>query len=315
MMKFLNDNISLLVLVFACILAFDVQASGLEEDVISSSSSMSNSNGDWRYFEYGGRMRSYYIKVPDRLTKENGKYAAVNQGSPLVIVLHGGGGSALQIASQTKFTAKAYKEGFIVAYPNGTGVMPNRLLTWNVKHCCGYSMKRRVDDVGFISEVIDRIIQEQPVNPRRVYVMGMSNGGMLAYQVGSELSDKVTAIAPIMAGAFGDEMKPKNKVAIITMNGAKDKIFPFKGGQSDGRFKKAWDGSALKPYGFMGRIWAKNNKCTSFPRTALIDNSIKTEYVCPYGFNVKQYLFNDLKHDYPDDATDIIWGFFKKHIR
>src|SRR5262245_31947104 len=68
---------------------------------------------------------------------------------PLVLVLHGGGGNADNAENMTGFTAKARDEGFVVVYPDGTGPLADKLLTWNARHCCAYAMKNDVDDVGF----------------------------------------------------------------------------------------------------------------------------------------------------------------------
>src|SRR5258708_5691890 len=83
---------------------------------------------------------------------------------PLVIALHGGVGNAAHFAATTGFDQKADQEGFIVVYPQGTGLLP----TWDAVHCCGEAFKTRVDDVGFISALIDVLVSSQHVDPKRV---------------------------------------------------------------------------------------------------------------------------------------------------
>ena len=87
----------------------------------------------------------------------------------------------------TGFTPKASAEGFIVVYPDGTSRRAP-LLTWNAGHCCGYAMEQRVDDVAFISALIEDLAARFPIDRKRIYVTGMSNGAMMAHRLGSELS-------------------------------------------------------------------------------------------------------------------------------
>ena len=84
----------------------------------------------------------------------------------------------------TGFTAKGQREGFIVVYPQGTGRRESLLLTWNAGHCCGYAMEQRVDDVGFIRVLLDTLLAQLPDRSARIYVTGMSNGGMMAHRLG-----------------------------------------------------------------------------------------------------------------------------------
>src|SRR5688572_9343275 len=81
----------------------------------------------------GGITRSYVVRTPVNQATETRRV-------PLVLVLHGGGGNAAYAERMTGFTGKARKEGFIVVYPEGTGLLQSMLLTWNAGHCCGYAM-------------------------------------------------------------------------------------------------------------------------------------------------------------------------------
>ncbi|MCB1155654.1 polyhydroxybutyrate depolymerase, partial [bacterium] len=98
--------------------------------------------------EVGGVARSYIVHQPPGTT--------LQRPAPLVIVLHGGGGRARQVARATRFSELADREGFIVAYPNGTGRGP-LLLTWNARYCCGHALRENADDVAFIAALIDRV--------------------------------------------------------------------------------------------------------------------------------------------------------------
>ena len=107
---------------------------------------------------YRGIDRSYVVRLP-------GVPSSPDRRVPLVLVLHGGGGDAANAEAMTGFTDKARQEGFIVVYPEGTGRFERKLLTWNAGHCCGHAMQHQVDDVGFIRALIDRLLEDYPVDP------------------------------------------------------------------------------------------------------------------------------------------------------
>jgi len=150
-------------------------------------------HGERQTLVHGGIERHYVVRVPPDAIQTT---AAV----PLVLVLHGGGGNAEVTERMTGFSHKAAREGFIVVYPEGTGGFTRKLLTWNAGHCCGYAMEQKIDDVGFISVLLHKLIQEYPVDSARIYVTGMSNGGMMTHRLGIELSDRFAAIAHLRHG-------------------------------------------------------------------------------------------------------------------
>ena len=73
----------------------------------------------------------------------------------MVFAFHGGGGEAEGFKRYAGLDAVADREGLLVVYPNGTGILLRRLLTWNAGDCCGYAMNQRVDDVGFAIAALD----------------------------------------------------------------------------------------------------------------------------------------------------------------
>lgn len=274
---------------------------------------------DYQSLEHGGITRSYVVRVPRDLKR--------NTRMPLVLVLHGGGGNAKVAESMTGFTAKAAKEKFIVAYPEGTGRFNDKLLTWNARHCCGHAMRQQVDDAGFIRALIERLIKDHPVDPHRIYVTGMSNGGMMTHRLGIELSDKLAAIAPVVATLFGDEPQPAQPVSALMINGMLDQSVPYKGGPTGGRFPRAWDGTPAKPAMAQGSFWATANRCMNDPPVKSERGPlIQWQYRCPEGKSVELYLLKDTGHAWPGgqkgsqlgdppgmslNATDVIWDFFK----
>ncbi len=92
--------------------------------------------------------------------------------------MHGGGEAATQFESSCLLTAKANAAGFIVVYPDG--VQSNGLLgawTCNAGICCDYAVEQNIDDVHFIEVLLDSLLSNFKVNPKKVYATGHSNGG------------------------------------------------------------------------------------------------------------------------------------------
>jgi polyhydroxybutyrate depolymerase len=271
---------------------------------------------------HDGIERSYVVFVPQSVTQRGGL-------APLVMVLHGGGGNADNAERMTGFSDEAEKEGFIVVYPEGTGRF-GKMLTWNAGHCCGYAMKNRVDDVGFISAMIDKLIRDYPVDTRRIYATGMSNGGMMTHRLGIELSNRMAAIAPVVATLFGAEAKPKHPVSALMINGMLDKHVPYQGGPPGGRFSDAWDGTPTKPAQEQAAFWARADGCMNPPEQKDDSAYVLTQYRCPDGRDVEMYLIKDNGHAWPGgqqgsrmgdkpstavNGTDVIWAFFKAHAK
>jgi polyhydroxybutyrate depolymerase len=272
---------------------------------------------------YEGIERSYLIRLPSGLAQGRGLV-------PLVVVLHGGGGNADNAERMTGFTEKAEKEGFIVVYPEGTGRFKGKLLTWNAGHCCGYAMKNRVQDVGFINALLDKLMKDYPVDPKRIYATGMSNGGMMTHRLGIELSNRFAAIAPVVATLFGDEAKPQYPVSALMINGMLDKHVPNQGGPPGGRFPNAWDGTPAKPALEQAAFWANADGCANTAEQEDRGAFILSQYPCPAGRVVAIYLVKDNGHAWPGgqqgsrrgdtpssalNATDVIWAFFKAHAK
>jgi polyhydroxybutyrate depolymerase len=271
---------------------------------------------------HGGIERTYVVRAPETGTSGGDL-------RPLVMVLHGGGGNATNAEAMTGFTEKARKEGFIVVYPEGTS-RGLGLLTWNAGHCCGYAMQKGVDDVGFISALIDRLVKDHHVDPRRVYVTGLSNGGMMTHRLGIELSERIAAIAPVIAALFGDEKRPRSPVAAFMINGMLDKSVPPEGGAPGGRFTEAWDGTPTRPALEQAAFWAKANGCSATADKTETGPGVVWRHRCDGKPPVALYLVKNNGHAWPGgkpgtargdtpttalDATGLIWEFFKAHTR
>ena len=273
-----------------------------------------------RVLRHGGRERTYVVRVPSGISRDI-------EPIPLVIVLHGGGGNAGNAEAMTGFTAKGTAERFIVAYPEGTS-RRRPLFTWNAGHCCGYAMEQQVDDVGFISALIDELSATHRVDRKRVYVTGMSNGAMMAHRLGIELSDRIAAIAPVVGTVFGDEPRPRSRVSALMINGMLDDFVPYLGGPPGGRFREAWDGTPTRPAVDQARFWAQANGCRSTRQPEDRGTYLLGRHDCDPPIGVEMYSVKDNGHAWPGgrsgsrrgdtpstslNGTDIIWAFFQRH--
>ena len=166
-----------------------------------------------------GRTRSYLLYIPDGLS--SGPY-------PLVLAFHGGGGQGKDQMRDSQMDVTADADGFLVAYPDGIGG------TWNAGTCCGIATTLHIDDVGFVSQLIDQLVADNGVDPARVYSTGLSNGAILSHRLACELTDKIAAIAPVSGGlnVGGDfeSCNPSHPVPILEFHGTSDDNYPYLGG-------------------------------------------------------------------------------------
>ncbi len=171
---------------------------------------------------YDGMKRTALVRVPPQ--------AADGLPIPVVLNFHGGGGNAMGQQRYAHMDAIADREGFIVVYPNGTGVMQDSLLTWNAGTCCGTSVRREIDDVGYVRALLDEVARRLPVDSERVYATGLSNGAMMSYRLAAELSDRIAAIAPVAGASAMSGFHAKRRVPILHVHSIDDARALYRGG-------------------------------------------------------------------------------------
>ena len=174
--------------------------------------------------QVGGLERTYLTYVPRGLRKE----------APLVVVMHGSGedSARMRIATGYGFERLADERGFAVVYPNGYEGY------WNACNVVGdYSAnKLNVDDVGFLTAMVGKLIAEIGVDPGRVYATGISRGGHMAFRLALEAPSRFRAVAAVAANVPVPEnfkCKPagQGSSSVMIMNGTKDPLNPFDGGE------------------------------------------------------------------------------------
>ena len=175
--------------------------------------------------------KTYSLKIDDLERTYNvhlPKGYGVGNKYPLVIVLHGLSDNPTLVELNSGMSKKADREKFIALYPKGTGKSPS----WNAQFCCGEARKNKVDDVKFIDSLIKTAILDFAVDKNRIFVVGFSNGGMMAYRLAAELSNiKGVGIIAGTAGSKSDmPSAPNRDVATIVFHGENDKSVPLRGG-------------------------------------------------------------------------------------
>ena len=276
--------------------------------------------------DVNGEQRAYLLHVP----------AALQGDAPaaLVIVLHGGGGSAQSVMEQTGFAAEADRRGFIVAFPDGSDrarPLLNALgrpgfLTWNAGACCGYAVQRGKDDVGFIRAMVADIARHHAIDPKRIFASGHSNGGMMAYRLACEASDLVAAVGVVSGVIVVAPCEPRFPVALIDIHGSADENVPLDGGVGAKSFSKF-------PYPPVQRSidrWVAFDDCGKDPvvSTPAADVTLRAYPHCTGNTAVDYYVIDGGGHAWPGgkqmlkildkpstalDATPLIWRFFVAH--
>ncbi|MFY0643880.1 MAG: prolyl oligopeptidase family serine peptidase [Bacteroidia bacterium] len=200
--------------------------------------------------EWGDRERSFYLYVPKRIKKS----------PPVLFCLHGGGGNGPNTASLTngKFNEIAEREGFIVVYPEGIekqwndGRKGDQVTSW----------KENIDDVGFLSEVVDWLDSAYSIDRNEVFTSGMSNGGFMSNRLICDRSDLFKGAAVITASMSLDYLpkcNPSNSVSLIVINGTDDPLVPYNGGSIKVLGKER--GNVMSTSDYMD-FWKSKNQCS-----------------------------------------------------
>lgn len=158
------------------------------------------------------------------------------EGVPMVLVLHGFGGSGTAMSSYTGIESALTEAGIdaVVVYPEGTGADTGSPQSWNAGGCCPFAMFEPVDDVTFFSRLINTVETDYSTDPNRVWVVGHSNGGMMGYRLACELAEKISAIGVAAGALMIDSCTPTRAVSALHLHGELDTVVPLNGGNALG---------------------------------------------------------------------------------
>ena len=152
---------------------------------------------------------------------------------PLVVLLHGYTSSGAEQDAYMKFVELVDSHRFLLVHPDGTresGGDNNRF--WNASKACCDLMASGVDDSAYVRSVIDVVKADYNVDPKRVYVIGHSNGGFMSYRAAYDHSETIAAIASL-AGAASTERQPapRSPVHVLQIHGTDDRAIAYDGGE------------------------------------------------------------------------------------
>lgn len=263
-------------------------------------------------FMHGGVQRTYILHLPTGFS--------ASETLPLVLNLHGLTQTGQAQSDMSKLNAIADRERFIVVHADGLN------LSWNAISGTYYG---GVDDVGFLSALIDTINRDYHINLNRVYSTGMSNGGFMSYRLACELSHRIAAIASV-TGTMTDSMthycNPSRPVPVLHFHGTTDPVVSYTGGGGMTPVMDALD------------YWVNHNNCpasfstTPMPNTVTTDNCTVSKLYWGMGDQQSEVIHYKViggGHTWPgsgnnffglvgnlnDDvnASEIIWEFFNRH--
>ncbi len=176
------------------------------------------SNTNARSIAHDGMEREYILFIPDSY---DGSSAV-----PIMFNFHGYGGSASEYMEYADMRGTAESETFILVYPQGSCLdgSPH----WNA--CpTGGDNKSEADDFGFVEAIITEITSEYNVDMERIYAVGYSNGGMMAYGLANYKSDLIAAVGSVsgtMLDCVGSTLHP---MPVIHLHGTSDGVIPYDG--------------------------------------------------------------------------------------
>ena len=260
--------------------------------------------------------RSYLLHVPD---------ATRDRPAPLLLELHGRGIGPARFDRMTGFVALANEQGFVVAMPSAIDEI------WND----GRDPRRSTDDVAFLLAVIDDIRARTPIDDRRIYAVGMSNGATMIGRLACEKAERLAGVAQVAgtaACAIAASCRPARAVPIVQIHGTADRYAPESGGTRQGLRAALLIRCAGGPsvgVDEWARFWIEANHATSGPDIRYLppDTTLRTWHGATTSSDVAFYRIEDGGDTWPGsrlplprivfgrtsrtiDATRTIWEFW-----
>jgi polyhydroxybutyrate depolymerase len=282
-----------------------------------------NQPGDYTAtFVHDGLTRMYRVHVPPA-------YKSATS-TPLLVALHGGGGNMDYQASDKYYglVSKSDKEGFIVVFPNGFSKLKSgKFATWNAGACCGGARDAKVDDAGFIKQVINKLAEQLNIDRSRIFATGMSNGGLMSYRLACEMPDTFKAIASVAGTDNTTTCQPKSPISILHIHARDDDHVLFTGGAGPQAFKDTSKVTNFTSVPDTISKWVKFNHCNSNPKRVMDKPDAYCEVYsqCQGNVEVQLCVTTTGGHSWPGgikprgnqsgstaiSADDVMWDFFK----
>jgi polyhydroxybutyrate depolymerase len=251
---------------------------------------------------------------------------------PLVFFFHGAGGNSEQASHTYGWVEKARAKNFIVVFSEGLGIDPDAppgfATNPNVWRDERFGAQGRVNDVHFFEILLHDLQTCLPVDPRRIYVTGFSNGAAMTFTLGARFSDRIAAIAPVGSQSFARTERLARPLPVYYLVGTADPLIPFHGGA----VTLPWGTTAMfPPIQESVDAWVKLDGCPVLPAIHN-EGPVRTFSYGP-GRDDVEILFTTIEgngHHWPGSveplpasisgpaldpfsATDRIWDFFEHH--
>lgn len=272
---------------------------------------------------HDGLKRTYQVHVPPAYQRTTP--------APLIFAFHGGGGSSETMADDKLYNlkSKSDKEGFIIVFPNGSSKLKSgKFATWNAGRCCSYARDENIDDVGFVKAMISDLDQKLNIDKNRIYALGLSNGGMLAYRLACEMPDVFKAIASVAGTENYDHCDPAKPVSILHIHAKDDGHVLFEGGAGEEAFRDLSKVTDFTSVPETVSRWAKRDHCNNPAQRVFDKNGAYCDLYtgCMDNSSVQLCVTEGGGHSWPGgnkprpksdqpsnaiNATDVIWEFFK----
>ncbi len=192
--------------------------------------------------------------------------AAADGPAPLLVVLHGSGGSGAEMAAVSGFDTLADRTGCVVAFPDGVA------RTWADGRGTTPSERAGVDDVGFVRRLVGHLKADTAVNPSQVYAAGYSNGGMMVQRLALEAPDLLAAGASVGAGLperLAARRPARPVPPLLLIHGTEDPVSPGSVARSTARTAAGCSRRPRRRGGGPGRTGPIRHRCPWSYRTGM----------------------------------------------
>ena len=243
----------------------------------------------------GMEQRSYFLHIPTLYQQ--------GQPVPLLLAFHSRTTNGAVILEDSQFVAWAAAMNFIVVSINGSSFA--NITSWNAGDCCFPATDANENDVLLTSAIIEALRSNYSIDSSRIWAVGHSNGGMMAYRLACDLSDKITAIAVVAGSLVDTSCTPPKQVSLLHIHGDLDPTVPVQGG---GKF-----GTPNIYYSVLD--YAKANSCGDAASTNFTAEEQQFMWNCPSGTQVQLVNYVNQSHTWIDGFSKDILRFLFAHPR
>jgi polyhydroxybutyrate depolymerase len=241
------------------------------------------------------QQRSYFLHIPASYQPD--------QAVPLLLAFHSRTTDGGEILRTSQFVAWAAAMNFIVVSVNASNSAG--ISSWNAGECCAPATDTNENDVLLTSAIIKAVETNYSIDSSRVWAVGHSNGGMMAYRLACDLSDKITAIAVVAGSLVDTSCAPAKQVSLLHIHGDLDPTVPIQGG-----------GKLDTPNIYYSVLdYAKANTCTNSSITNFTDEQQQFLWNCPSGNQVQLVNYLNESHAWIDGFSKDILRFLFAHPR